>query len=91
MAHPQTTEIIWTFEYNGKQHDLQADTQEEAAKAADNWYYAYYEDCYLKSGETRSDRCVLVAIDNEGTQVDRIRHQLYYERTVSDFDEHRTY
>jgi len=84
-------EIIWTFEYNGKQHDLQADTREEAAKAADDWYHAYYEECYLKEGETRSDECELVAIDNGGNIVTRVRYQLYYERTVSDFDEHRTY
>jgi hypothetical protein len=88
MSNP---EIIWTFEYNGKQHDLQADTQEEAMKAADDWYHAYYEDCYLKSGETRSDWCALVAIDNDGRQVARIIHGLYYESTASDFDEHRTY
>jgi len=84
-------EIIWTFEYNGKQHDMQADTQEEAMQAADDWYNAYYDECYLKEEETRSDECFLVAIDSDGNMVNRVRYPLYYERTVSDFDEHRTY
>jgi hypothetical protein len=84
-------EIIWTFEYNEKQHDYQCDTQEEVMQAADDWYHAYYEDCYLKSGESRSDECYLVAIDEDGNMRTRVRYPLYYERTVSDFDEHRTY
>ena len=78
MTHPG---IIWTFEYNDELRDYQCDTAQETEISADEWFYKHWDDCYLREGEWRTDQCYIVGIDNDGKEVARYKHKLYYENT----------
>lgn len=70
----------YNFKFDGKEHDIEANTIQEAREYADTWWQESHE------GE---DIGYIIGYD-DGKQVSITTHFLEYDDTPSDFEQHNT-
>ena len=86
--------VLWTFEHDGEIRDIEAETQADAQKAADDWFEQRVIDLHddLRNGDKLDDEIKLVSFyyNDAGDRkiIERIPAFVEYEHYHGDHREH---